>query len=122
MNLFTLKEKIIPGRSHTSFDIKTHSLQQTNNFKLIFYITSRHEVGFFIHHKQRKELKVKNIKHFGVNFLLVAICVLAYIFSPVAIPFIIGGVITQGILGGFAGKVGKLSAESGRISITCAVM
>jgi len=51
---------------------------------------------------------VKNIKHFGKAFLLVAIFVLAYFMLPVAMPLLIGGVITQGILGGFAGKVGPV--------------
>jgi hypothetical protein len=43
-------------------------------------------------------------------FLFVAICVS----QPIVLPFLIGGVITQGILGGFSGKVGPVVGANWR--------
>jgi hypothetical protein len=41
-------------------------------------------------------------------FCFVSLVLLAYIVSPFSLTFLLGGVITQGILGGFSGKVGPV--------------
>lgn len=50
----------------------------------------------------------RNLVNLAKPFLFVALFIGIYLISPLLLTFAIGGVITQGILGGFTGKVGPV--------------